>query len=373
MFIYLPLTLTVFYCVQQIRQTLKKETALKIGIKDIAKQANVSIGTVDCVLHNRSVVAKSTREQVLNISEESGCFPDLLAKSLSSKTKYTISVLVPNPESNAYWEKPLAGIKTAAAEIKKFNFEISLDTFDNNSENSFIEKANQILGSNPSGFIFPPVFYESSLKVIEKCDQLELPYVFVDVFIGNCKNLAYFGENPVQSGYLAARLMSLSMNQVISHIYIVKPLNPLAPVYHLNLRENGFESYFSVENSDQAILHSLDVDISSPAVLDESLDAIFASTNKPSALFVANSRVHLIVSYFEKNKIENVILIGYDLFHENIEYLEKGIIQFLICQKPEEQGYKIVFALFNHLFLKHTVEKLNFSPIDIIVKENIEP
>ena len=372
MFIYLPCTLTEIHCVQQIRQTLKKETALKIGIKDIAKQANVSIGTVDRVLHNRGDVAKSTREQVLSIIEELGYTPNLLAKSLASKTKYTISVLIPDPESNAYWEKPLAGIKAAAAEIKKFNFELQIATFDYSNENSFIEKANQILGSNPSGFIFAPVFYESSLKVIEKCDQLELSYVFIDVFIENCENLAYFGKNSAQSGYLAARLMSLSISQVISHIYIVKPLNPSAPVYHLNLREKGFVSYFSEENSDQAILHSMDVDISSPAALDESLDAIFASSNKPLGLFVANSRVHLVASYFEKNKIKNVILIGYDLLQENIEYIEKGIIQFLICQKPEEQGYKSVFALFNHLFLKHTVEKLNFSPIDIIMKENIE-
>jgi LacI family transcriptional regulator len=72
------------------------------------------------------------------------------------------------------------------------------------------------------------------------------------------------------------------------------------------------------------------------------------------------------------NQIKNVILIGYDLLDENIEYLEKGIIQILICQKPEEQGYKSVFSLYNHLFLKKPVDKLNYSPIDIILKENIE-
>ena len=345
---------------------------MKIGIKDIAKHANVSIGTVDRVLHNRGEVAKTTREQVLNIIDELGYTPNLLAKSLASKTKYTISILIPDPASNSYWEKPLEGINAAAAEIKKFNFELQIATFDYSNENSFIEKANQILDSNPSGFILAPVFFESSLRVIEKCDQLELPYVFIDVFIENCKNLAYFGQNSVQSGFLAARLMNFSINQKISHIYIVKPLNPSAPVYHLSLREKGFVSYFSEETSNQVILHSVDVDISSPDILVNSLDAIFSSDHEPFGLFVANSRVHLVANYFEKNKIKNVVLIGYDLLQENIEYLEKGMIQFLICQKPEEQGYKSVFSLFNHLFLKNAVEKLNFSPIDIIMKENIE-
>ena len=351
---------------------MKKEVASKIGIKDIAKQAKVSIGTVDRVLHNRNEVSETTRAQVLKIIDDLGYTPNLLAKSLSSKIKYTIAVLIPDSGNNAYWEKPLEGIKAAAREIKKFNFELQIATFDYSNENSFIQKAAEILESNPSGFIFAPVFYDSSLSLIAKCDQMGLPYVFFDVFIENCKNLAYFGQNSIQSGYLAARLMDYSIDNGRREIYIVKPLNPSAPVYHLSLREKGFISYFSKETANPVSLHSINVDISSPAILVESLHAIFSSDQKPSGLFVANSRVHLVASYFEKNNIKNVVLIGYDLLQENIEFLEKGLIQFLICQKPEEQGYKSVFSLFNHLFLKKQVDKLTYSPIDIIMKENIE-
>jgi LacI family transcriptional regulator len=70
--------------------------------------------------------------------------------------------------------------------------------------------------------------------------------------------------------------------------------------------------------------------------------------------------------------IKNVILIGYDLLKENIKFLENDTIQFLICQKPEEQGYKSVLSLFNYLLLNMPIEKFNYSPIDIIMKENIE-
>jgi len=215
-------------------------------------------------------------------------------------------------------------------------------------------------------------FYNSSLKVIEKCDQLELPYVFIDVFIENCNNLAYFGQNSIQSGYLAARLMNYALNRGIKHIYIVKPLNPSSPVYHLSLREKGFISYFSEEKTNQTIIDSIDVDISSLSMLDKSLNAILGNDQESYGLFVANSRVHQVARYFEKKQVKNVVLIGYDLLQENIEFLEKGIIQFLICQKPEEQGYKSVISLFDHLFLKKPVDKLNYSPIDIIMKENIE-
>lgn len=345
---------------------------MKIGIKDIAKQANVSIGTVDRVLHNRGEVAKNTRDQVLKIIDELGYTPNLLAKSLSSKLKYTIAVLIPDTASNAYWEKPLEGITAAAREIKKFNFDLQVSTFEYSNENSFIEKSNKIIEAHPSGFIFAPVFYDSSLKLIEKCDKSGIPYVFFDVFIENCNNLAYFGQNSAQSGYLSARLMNYNIGKEISHVYIIKPLNHSASLYHLSLREKGFRAYFAQETSHNLTIHSREIDISSISDLDNSLDSIFKSDQKPAGLFIANSRVHLVARYFEKHQIKDVILVGYDLLKENIEYLEKGIIQFLICQNPEEQGYKSVFSIYNHLFLKKSVDKINYSPIDIIMKENIE-
>jgi LacI family transcriptional regulator len=46
------------------------------------------------------------------------------------------------------------------------------------------------------------------------------------------------------------------------------------------------------------------------------------------------------------------------------------IIDFLICQKPQEQAYRGVMALYQHLAFAIPVEKKYFMPIDIITKEN---
>jgi LacI family transcriptional regulator len=65
-------------------------------------------------------------------------------------------------------------------------------------------------------------------------------------------------------------------------------------------------------------------------------------------------------------------LIGYDLTPENIHYLEKGTISFLINQKPVEQGYRAVFSLFNKIVLKKDVPSEILLPIDIVTKENLK-
>ena len=55
-----------------------------------------------------------------------------------------------------------------------------------------------------------------------------------------------------------------------------------------------------------------------------------------------------------------------------MRHLKDGKIDFLISQRPEEQGYAAVTALFNKLFLNKEVQRKHFMPIDIIAKENID-
>ena len=88
------------------------------------------------------------------------------------------------------------------------------------------------------------------------------------------------------------------------------------------------------------------------------------------AIFVTNSRVFAVASFLKKTGRTDISLIGYDFLKENINYLNEGFIDFLICHKPEEQGYRGLMALYQTLVLSSPVEKVHLMPIDIITKEN---
>jgi LacI family transcriptional regulator len=76
-------------------ENITTSTRLKIRIKDIAKRAQVSVGTVDRVLHNRGEVSEETRTLVNNIINELEYKPNLIASSLASKKPFQIGVLLP--------------------------------------------------------------------------------------------------------------------------------------------------------------------------------------------------------------------------------------------------------------------------------------
>jgi LacI family transcriptional regulator len=56
----------------------------KVRIKDIAERANVSVGTVDRVLHNRGEVAQETRDLINKIIEELEYKPNIMIPTGSS-------------------------------------------------------------------------------------------------------------------------------------------------------------------------------------------------------------------------------------------------------------------------------------------------
>ena len=76
------------------------------------------------------------------------------------------------------------------------------------------------------------------------------------------------------------------------------------------------------------------------------------------------------VGRLEKRGITNVFLIGYDILKENLRYLEKGTIDFLISHKPEEQGYRAIMTLYQILVMGSGANGGTLMPIDIITRYN---
>ena len=67
----------------------------RIRIKDIARLANVSVGTVDRVLHGRSGVSEASRKRVEEILKQLDYQPNMYASALASNKKYTFACLLP--------------------------------------------------------------------------------------------------------------------------------------------------------------------------------------------------------------------------------------------------------------------------------------
>lgn len=332
--------------------------------------AGVSAGTIDRVIHNRGEVSDITRNKVIRIIKESHYVPDILARTLASKKIFRFAVLFPkeNPDSS-FWSKPLIGVNKALKEVGHYGIVGEKYLFDQFNRTSFKRQTEKIIQQEPDAILIAPFYHEETTGLIENCNKRNIPYVFVNSDFQDNGKLSFIGQDSKQSGYLAARLMNYSI-ETGSRILIVNISKVPDNHKHILNRQTGFESYFQ-ENSKQKtdiLVHNIkDMDKNS---VDNSLHEIFLRSSGIKGVFVTNSKVHKIARFIEENKLENLRLIGYDLTEENIKYVEENIIDFLINQRPVEQGYGGIMTLFNHFVLNKRVKKEQHLPIDIITKEN---
>ena len=338
----------------------------KIGIRDIAKKAGVSIGTVDRVLHNRPEVSAKTREKILKIIKELNYRPNVLAQRLASDKIYRFSILIPKPSvDNSYWKAPLSGILKAETEIQAYGIQLDNYFFNLNDKDSFRRESLKLITSKPDGVIVAPVFEHESKEFLRKCDDNKIPYVLLDTIIKNQSYLSYYGQNSQQSGYLAGKLISFKLKKH-SGVLIINFASELNNRPHLQGREEGLRNYLKEQNFKGRVQS---INISSRAEKDIDNLILDNIRNSTRGIF-ATSSAHKVAKIVKTAGKRKRIMVGYDLTEDNILYLENRTIDFLICQRPFEQGYHSLMSLFDHFVQKTKLKKNNLMPLEIITREN---
>ncbi|MBC9930294.1 substrate-binding domain-containing protein [Chitinophaga qingshengii] len=340
------------------------------GVKEIARRANVSIGTVDRVIHNRKGVSKKTKDKINAIIKELDYQPNIFARRLASKKQLVFAILIPkvSQETN-YWEAPLLGIEQAGAEISPYGITVQPYLYEVNDKKSFLEQVARIDLDQVQGVLLAPSFIEESAHFIKALESKKIPYVFINSDIPGYNSLSYFGPDLYQSGYLSAHLMKYLVKRK-EKVLIINISQEIDDQHHLSRKEQGFRNYFKDHKIESPIL-KIDIQQTDYAHVSKALGQILRK-EPVAAIFVTNSRVSTVAKYLKKTKDTQPILIGFDYTKENLVFLKEGIIDFLICQKPREQGYKGLMALYQFVLHSRTGEKNNFMPIDIITSENCD-
>lgn len=339
-----------------------------IRIKDIALRAGVSIGTVDRVLHKRGEVSEETQQKIQQIIDELDYRPNLLASSLASKKNTVFATLMPKAISHdAYWSKPQLGVEKAMTQLKAYGVRIEQFYFEMEDASSFLTEAEKLLAIEPDAVMLAPWIKREALRFTRALDEKKIPYIFIDSTMPEARPIGFVAQSSFDSGYLAAKLTDWGIKErsIILLIHIARELDNAS---HLLQREMGFMRYFEEKPHGHRII-KMEVSGNNHEIVS-GLRKMGLEACKVDAVFVTNSKVHLAATCFKELCVTPKI-IGYDLTTQNISLLKRGKIDFLICQKPELQGFQSIQLLFDFLVRKEKIKKENYTSIDLITKENL--
>jgi LacI family transcriptional regulator len=341
-----------------------------IRIKDIARLAGVSAGTVDRVLHNRGRVSEDALKKITAVMEQIDYKPNLIARTLGSNKKYTVAVLFPDPAMDPYWDQANSGIELAQGEWTQYGVTVDLYLFDLLDKNSFQRTAKKMLEAHPDGIVAAPIFYHESLPVFQLFKDKDVPYVLFNTNIPEVNPMSFIGQNLYESGRVGAELMNIGQGEpgTFAVLHIDEDIHDSV---HLLEKERGFRDFFKERNKSgfqivDFILNPKEHSFKErlrDLLADADLKGVFVSTSKGTSVAAA------LLKEFGKR---NVRLIGYDLLEENMRYLKEGYIDFLINQNPKRQVNLGISHLINHLMFKRTPPTTDLFPLEVITTENLK-
>lgn len=294
---------------------------------------------------------------------EYGYKRNILASNLALNRKFHFAVFMPKHENLEYWKSQITGIEKAAAEFSKFGVVLDYFFYDFNTT-SFKKYLKKVMNFECDGLLFAPIFYKESVCFLNEYKKKGIPIVMIDSNIGSYQECGYIGQDAYQSGYLAGRLISFSAKSERG-VLIFKITREIDNTSAYLQRIDGFYSFFK-EHEEFSDFKFSEITIKDSGISKLNV-AVFSGID---SVFVPNSRAHIVAKFLEDNNITGIRISGYDLLKENIEYLNRGLIDFLINQRPEEQGYLGINYLYKKLVLQEPVENTHHIPLEIILKEN---
>jgi LacI family transcriptional regulator len=177
-------------------------------IKRIAALAEVSRGTVDRALNNRSGVDPAVAERIRRIADELGYAPHKAAKSLRfNHSPKTIGIVLPSV-NRAFFDQIVEGVHQAAQELRDMGIGTTVNTVDA-ADDTLVERAmNDMIEAHVAGLIITGPDTARVRSAVNRAVEVGIPVITINSDIPDSKRLCFVGQDLAKSGRVAGELMA---------------------------------------------------------------------------------------------------------------------------------------------------------------------
>lgn len=343
----------------------------KIKIKDIAKMAGVSAGTVDRILHNRGNVSQASREAVERILAEVNYKFNLHISAISCRKSFRITVTTPVASPGEYWSSIQSGIEHAVEEYSDISITCNYVYYNQYDIYSCKSAFHSIADQAPDAVIIGPTFVHETQDLCSKLDAAGIPYIFVDSVIPDTHPLATFTTDHYACGLLLGKLLhSMLAKEGSVAIFGAQRTGNERASTSLE-RRRGFHDYMARAGLSDRIRET-SFSVLNPEENEKGIEEFIRENKDIRGIAVMNSRGYIIADILRKKGVDDIVIISFDLTSNNIRCVQDGSITALLCQRPELQGFNAIKEMIQYLIYRQG-DKPNYHtmPIDIIMKENL--
>ena len=333
-----------------------------VTIRDVARIAGVSPGTVSRALNGSSLVSVETKLRVEEVARELDYSPNLIARRLSIGKTLSIAVLLPFFTRPSYVER-LNGVVSTLAQTQ---YDLVIHNVETPEQRNILfreiprkERVDGVLILS-----LPP--RDEDLEFFHNAN---IPIVFVDAHHPQLIELSSISVNDIEGGYKATKYLISLGHKKIGFIgdYIDNPFN-------FTSSRDRFQGYKqALEESDLPFAPKYYAEDRHGRYAAQRLaQKILAQSDRPTAIVAASDTQAMGVLEAAKElniKVpEDLSIIGYDDI-EMAEYLKLTTIRQMLF----ESGERGVEILLQHLEDPERPPVHEIQPTELIVRETTAP
>jgi LacI family transcriptional regulator len=339
-----------------------------VTMKDIARLANASTGTVDRALNNKPGIKSETRQKILQIAKSLGYTPNSLGKALVL-TKQNIKLgFILEPVNNPYFVELKRGVEQRIVELEHYGVSSYLFIMNSLEEREQLQLMDKLRDLGVSGIALNAI---NSPGVQDRIDS------FVDrgirVVTCNTDNIAskrscFVGFENELSGRLAAELLAKftggqgEFMVEVGFKFIQAHMDRLK-----GFTDKIAESYPGITVS--KIMESAEDNY---GAMKNTLDALEAHPGI-NGLYLTCFGIKGIVDAIRLKKPETKInIVCHDLMPPTADYIREGLVSATICQDPVKHGY-MAMKILSEIVInnREPKEQLYLTSANIKLAENL--
>lgn len=322
---------------------------MPITIKDIAKAANVSRGTVDRALNDRGGVNPDVAAQIKAIAAELGYKPNTIAKALATHANpIRLGVLI-NSLGNPFFDKVLDGIRHAQENLRDFGINVEIRKIRGYDPQRQLHEIKLLRDTDIDGMIITPVSDEKVRSELNSMIRNGIQVVCCNMDIDDVNYQAYVGCDYYCSGQTAGEIIGATTHGE-ANLAVITSSHAL---YYHEMRVKGCESVLQqypnihiceyIEAGD-------DEDISYHEV-----KRLLKQNKKIDILyFVTGGTTGGLQAIHELDQEERLKVYTFDQIPAVIDDLKSGLVVATIDQQPFAQGEISLRTLFESILSRQT-------------------
>lgn len=337
---------------------------MAVTLQQIAEAAGVSRGTVDRALNNRGRINPEVAQKIKNIAAEMGYQPNRAGRALAmAKRSVKLGIILQSIET-PFMQEVLAGVENAKMEVERMGAEVCTYSIKGIDVAQVIRAMEEMRADGFSGIALMPTEDELLKRMINTfVDEYKIPIVTLNADLEGTKRICFVGQDGRKSGRTAAGLIG----EIIPEGGKVAVISGHSSNPSLNDRVKGFQQEMKHSFPNIHVLgirYSYDDNWVAKKIADElmhenpDLDGIYVTAHGEEGVCAALE---------ESGQYQRIKLISHDLVPLNMEYLKKGIINFLIGQDAYLQGHEPIMILF-HMFFDGIQPKEEYQFTEIVIK-----